>query len=145
MRRAGERWIGNCPLPDHEDRTPSFTVYPETNSWYCFGCCRGGDVIDLAATAWGYGEGGAAMAAANLLVEFGHSIPERPASWFTKQKRQKPVRDAAEEVRNGVFRRRVFRALILPYLTGIEDEQERRAEIAASWADFEAMCRRIGR
>jgi hypothetical protein len=32
MRRAGDRWVARCPLPGHEDRTPSFTVYTETNS-----------------------------------------------------------------------------------------------------------------
>ena len=36
-----------CPLPGHRDRTPSFHHYPETNSFYCFGCGRGGSVIDL--------------------------------------------------------------------------------------------------
>lgn len=36
-----------CPL--HEgDRSPSFKVYPDGQSWYCFGCHRGGDVISLA-------------------------------------------------------------------------------------------------
>lgn len=37
----------NCPLPGHDDRTPSFHYYSETNSFYCFGCRRGGSVIDL--------------------------------------------------------------------------------------------------
>jgi len=36
----------NCPLPDHQDNVASFTVFP-SESWYCFGCRRGGDVIDL--------------------------------------------------------------------------------------------------
>lgn len=48
LRQRGINWTGKCPLPDHEDSTPSFTVYPKTRSWYCFGCNRGGDVIDYA-------------------------------------------------------------------------------------------------
>lgn len=31
-----------CPLPDHEENTPSFTVYEETDSWSCFGACATG-------------------------------------------------------------------------------------------------------
>src|SRR3712207_4238367 len=53
-RKIGNRWVCQCLLPDHDERTPSFTVYPETNSWYCYGCLRGGDVIELARYAWGY-------------------------------------------------------------------------------------------
>src|SRR5215212_10030698 len=68
MWRIGERWVAKCPLPGHDEKTPSFTVYPETNSWYCFGACRhGGDVVDLAAAAWGYEKHEVAMAAADLL------------------------------------------------------------------------------
>lgn len=48
LRPAGNKFRTACPLPDHEDDTPSFWVYPETRSWYCFGCNRGGDVIDFA-------------------------------------------------------------------------------------------------
>lgn len=35
--------VGLCPF--HGEKTPSFTVYPETDSFYCFGCGVGGDVI----------------------------------------------------------------------------------------------------
>ena len=35
----------NCPFPDHEDANPSFIVYPP-DSFYCFGCKRGGTAID---------------------------------------------------------------------------------------------------
>ena len=35
-----------CPLPDHDDRTPSFHLYDE--GWYCHGCERGGSIYDLA-------------------------------------------------------------------------------------------------
>ena len=35
----------HCPL--HEDDTPSLFVYPKNNSWYCYGCCIGGDAIEF--------------------------------------------------------------------------------------------------
>jgi hypothetical protein len=36
-----------CVLPSHDDRTPSFVVYTDTNRWRCFGCGNGGDILDL--------------------------------------------------------------------------------------------------
>ena len=48
LRLNGGKWKGKCALPDHQDDSPSLWVYPETRSWYCFGCNRGGDVIDFA-------------------------------------------------------------------------------------------------
>jgi len=35
-----------CPLPGHEDEHPSFTIFKD-DSWYCFGCQRGGDAIQF--------------------------------------------------------------------------------------------------
>jgi DNA primase len=133
LRRAGTRWVARCPLPNHEDKTPSFSVYPETGSWYCFGACqRGGDVVDLAATAWGYGDGEMAMAAADLLREFGHEIPPRPASWFRKQERQKPIRAAIDEAKVRRLQRRVYK-IFLPTIKQIADGGERREEIEYLW------------
>lgn len=43
-----------CPLPDHAERTPSFTVWQDTNHWYCFGCQRGGDGLRLIALFKGW-------------------------------------------------------------------------------------------
>lgn len=37
----------NCPLPYHDDGKASFTYYPETQTYYCFGCMSGGSVITL--------------------------------------------------------------------------------------------------
>lgn len=44
-----------CPLPGHEDSTPSMHVYDEPGAgWHCFGCGRGGTVYTLAALLAGY-------------------------------------------------------------------------------------------
>lgn len=38
----------NCPFPNHTDSTPSFQINTEKQFGYCFGCQRGGDVIEIA-------------------------------------------------------------------------------------------------
>ena len=43
VKRRGRNLVGLCPF--HSEKTPSFTVYPESQSFYCFGCGAGGDVI----------------------------------------------------------------------------------------------------
>ncbi len=43
LKRAGSNYNGSCPF--HSERTPSFTVFPATRSFYCFGCGAGGDVV----------------------------------------------------------------------------------------------------
>lgn len=43
LKRRGKNLVGLCPF--HNEKTPSFTVYPENGSFYCFGCGVGGDVI----------------------------------------------------------------------------------------------------
>lgn len=45
LLRQGSRMTGLCPF--HQDKNPSLVVYPETRSFYCFGCCASGDVIDF--------------------------------------------------------------------------------------------------
>lgn len=43
LKRAGSNRNGLCPF--HSEKTPSFTVFPATKSFYCFGCGAGGDVV----------------------------------------------------------------------------------------------------
>ena len=43
LKRRGSTFVGLCPF--HNEKTPSFTVYPETQSFYCFGCGAGGDAV----------------------------------------------------------------------------------------------------
>jgi DNA primase len=132
LRKAGKEQVGRCPLPDHEDKTPSFTVNPEKNLWFCHGCVRGGDVVDLAMFAWGYEKHEVTMAAADVLHEFGHPIPERPASWHRKQKRQAPVRNAIEEAWVRHYQRRLYHGF-LPAIEDISDVDQRRKEAELFW------------
>jgi DNA primase len=43
LRKSGKSLQGLCPL--HNERTPSFYVFPESQTWRCFGCNEGGDVF----------------------------------------------------------------------------------------------------
>ncbi len=45
LRGRGRVRQGLCPL--HEETAGSFTVYADTQRWYCFGCGLGGDVLDF--------------------------------------------------------------------------------------------------
>lgn len=45
LAKAGARFVALCPF--HAEQHPSFTIFPSSQRWWCFGCQRGGDVIDL--------------------------------------------------------------------------------------------------
>jgi len=135
LKRRGAEWVGRCPLPDHEDKTPSFSVETNKNVWYCHGCHRGGDVVKLAQLAWGFSERESHIAAAELLLEFGHELPQRPPSYFRKQERQKKMREALDEVRIQRVRRRLMR-LEMQFITKTEDPTERREEAERTWKEL---------
>ena len=43
LKKKGRYLVGLCPF--HSEKSPSFYVYPQNQSFYCFGCGAGGDVI----------------------------------------------------------------------------------------------------
>src|SRR5512143_4140949 len=43
LKRAGTAYKGLCPF--HAEKTPSFIVTPDRESWHCFGCGKGGDIF----------------------------------------------------------------------------------------------------
>lgn len=45
LKRRGKNLVGLCPF--HSEKSPSFNVYPGNNSYYCFGCGKGGGVINF--------------------------------------------------------------------------------------------------
>ena len=141
LRHVGKERVGRCPLPGHEDRSPSFTVNADKNVWFCHGCLHGGDVVELARLAWGYDQRDAHVAAAMVLLEFGHEVPPRPPAWFRKQERQRHTRAAIEETKMNVVRRRLFRHLILPLIDTIEDEEEHNRELDRACGEFQRLIR----
>jgi DNA primase len=43
LKKTGRSYKGLCPF--HQEKTPSFVVFPESGNFHCFGCGRGGDVF----------------------------------------------------------------------------------------------------
>jgi hypothetical protein len=68
-----------------------------------------------------------------LATRYDIKLPERPPSWFERQTRQRPVRDALKEMRVERIRRRLMRWIVEPEIAGIPDSGERAAEAALAW------------
>ncbi len=52
LKRSGKALVGLCTF--HQEKRPSFFIYPETNSFYCYGCKKGGNVITFVRLFYGY-------------------------------------------------------------------------------------------
>ena len=86
LKRAGSRLQGLCPY--HSERSPSFTVFPDSQSFYCFGCGAGGDAITFVMRSENLDYPGAVE---HLAKRAGITIPQN-----------------AEEETGGVSRKRVY-------------------------------------
>ena len=51
LKQNGNKFVGCCPI--HNEKTPSFYLYIETNTYHCFGCGAHGDVINLTMNLYG--------------------------------------------------------------------------------------------
>ena len=45
LRKTGRSYLGLCPF--HGEKTPSFHVSPERQTYHCFGCGKGGDIVSF--------------------------------------------------------------------------------------------------
>jgi DNA primase len=106
---SGNRLLGRCVAINHEDRTPSMTVFTDTQRFKCFGCGLSGDVIDLEEIAGRHGDTWTALV--ELSLRFGVELPQRPERWHSWQNTKAEIR---EEMRRGlakVYQRRFYRML----------------------------------
>ena len=53
LKQSGSRYMGLCPF--HNEDTPSFSVDPDQNLYYCFGCQNGGDAFKFVQEIEGVG------------------------------------------------------------------------------------------
>jgi len=128
---GGKAWFdGRCPLPDHDDHNPSFYIYPPRR-WRCYGCDRGGDVIDLEFYCGGHAELWEAMI--TLKEQFNVVLPEPPQSRRRKQARQRPIRDAIDEAMIYAARRRLYRRYFEPIILATEDVEDRKHDAQLFW------------
>ena len=50
LKGSGHRRMGRCPFPDHNEKTPSFSVTDDNQLFYCYGCKKGGNVFSFLQT-----------------------------------------------------------------------------------------------
>lgn len=81
LRRTGRNFVGLCPF--HAEKTPSFTVSPDKQIFYCFGCGAGGNVFSFLMKHEGMTFPEAARA---LARRYGIDLPTRDLSAFEKKK-----------------------------------------------------------
>ena len=137
----GRAWFtGRCPLPTHEDKEPSFYIYPP-GRFYCYGCGGRGDVIDLEFFCGDYGELWEAMV--SLSVEYDVELPKRPESWYRKQERQRPIRDGIEAAKMHVARRRLYRKYFEPLILATTDEEDREHDAQLFWEATEPLAEHL--
>ena len=145
---GGKAWFtGRCALPDHEDKTASLYIYPP-GRWWCYGCGRGGDVVDLEFHCGNYGELWEAMIA--LAVKYGVELPGRSERWHAAQERRVTYLDWSYEVIGAELARHVFKVTVLPFIDAIIDPKEREEALSRAWERWqrkswktiaEAVCR----
>jgi len=81
LRQAGRNFVGLCPF--HAEKTPSFTVSPDKQIFYCFGCGAGGNVFSFLMKHGGLSFPEAAGA---LARRYGIDLPSRNLSTHEKKK-----------------------------------------------------------
>lgn len=77
LQPRGRILVGRCPFHDDRGR-PNLYVYPETNSFYCFRCAIGGDVIDFIRRTENVGFPEACRRLAGLPLALPGPVPEPP-------------------------------------------------------------------
>ncbi|MFN2484974.1 MAG: DNA primase [Candidatus Limnocylindria bacterium] len=140
LKRAGASLKGLCPF--HAEKTPSFIVTPERESWHCFGCGEGGDIFSFVMKRDGLDF---REALATLAQRAGVELSERTAR---DDRRKRHLRDALETA-IGFYREVLVQSRVAEparrYLAerGLSDETLERFTIGFAPDDWQGLVRRL--
>jgi hypothetical protein len=132
------RLLARCIAPDHEDRTPSMTIYTETQRFRCYGCGLYGDVVDMEQIAGRHTEAWTAMRA--LAERYRVELPRRPQRWHEWSVEKGRRHDGLREVRTRLYQRRFFR-MFREDLALIGDLAERQEEARMVYENLYPLAR----
>ncbi|WP_248286161.1 DNA primase [Desulfosporosinus shakirovi] len=99
LQRKGKNYLGLCPF--HAEKTPSFTVTPEKQMFYCFGCNVGGNAFSflMKKENWSFVE-----SIQNLASRYGVSLPEKELSPREREANRRRQRfEEINELATGYF------------------------------------------
>jgi len=84
LRKSGKNYSGLCPF--HQEKSPSFSVEPDKQFYYCFGCGEGGNAIGF---LMNYDSLDFPQAVENLAAEYGMEVPRETISKADRQRQSR--------------------------------------------------------
>ena len=97
LRKSGKSLQGLCPF--HNERTPSFYVFPESQTWRCFGCNEGGDIFTFVEKHQGLDFREAlhylAEKAGIAVEDFSNSNPEQERETYAQKEKLRKLNEEA--------------------------------------------------
>ncbi|MDP9480099.1 MAG: CHC2 zinc finger domain-containing protein [Actinomycetota bacterium] len=133
------RLLGRCVAPDHQDRTPSLTIFTEEGRFKCFGCGLFGDAVDLERVAGRHLEAWTAVQA--LAERYGVELPRRSKRWHEWQNEKSRRHDELRRWRERRYQRRLYRLFAAESIAAIEDDAERIKEARRTWEELGTLAR----
>ena len=145
LKQKGRRFWGCCPF--HNEKTPSFSVDSEAQMYYCFGCHKGGTVINFVMDM----ERMDFMDAVRLLADRAHmELPERssqpggvPANRDERERMYDANRVAARYYHDLLWTKEGAEALNYLYGRGLNDSDIRRFGLGASPKGWDGLLSRL--
>jgi DNA primase len=139
LRKVGRSWKGLCPF--HQEKTPSFTVSPERQTFHCFGCGKGGDVFGFVEEA----EKVEFVDALRVLAErAGIDLPARRGPAESSEGLYEVCREAAEFYRRSLLDAATGeRARAFLERRGIQPEVQERFGLGYAPAAWDALASRL--
>src|SRR3990170_166226 len=140
LKRAGSAYKGLCPF--HAEKTPSFIVSPDRESWHCFGCGEGGDIFTFLMKRDGLDF---REALSRLAERAGVELSERTAREDRQKRRLREALEAAIAWYREVFLQARQAEAARRYLAerGLTAETLERFTIGYAPNNWEAMTKRL--